>query len=440
VRRAGGRDRVDERRSERHARLQFLHDRVLQQTELTVEEMPDAGKDDDGQRLRSRPPARRTHCLPMRMNRFLALLVSLLVATASRAQAPQPPEVAAKHFLVLDLTTNQALAERDADVPADPASLTKLMSLYVVFTAIHDKKLVLEQKLPVSKRAWDERKAGGSLMFIDTTMSPTVDELLKGEIVQSGNDAAVVNRQAQAFGLKNTVFKNVTGLTEAGHKSSARDLAVIASHIIRDFPEFFAYYSIKEYTYNNIKQPNRNLLLWRDPTVDGLKTGYTDAAGYCLIATAQREFPNLGANGTGPGKRRILTVVLNTTSMEARAGESQKLLNWGFQAFDTVRLFGDGKPIVTTPVWKGKQPEVKLGAAGGLFVSLPKGEGGKLATKVERTDPLVAPLAKGQRVGTIKVATAAGAPVVDVPLVVLDTVDEAGIFGRAWDAIRLWIK
>ena len=392
----------------------------------------------------------------MRMNRFLALLVSLLVAAASHAQAPQPPEVAAKHFLVLDLTTNQALAERDADAPADPASLTKLMSLYVVFTAIHDKKLVLEQKLPVSKRAWDERKAGGSLMFIDTTMSPTVDELLKGEIVQSGNDAAVVlaeavggtleqfvammNRQAQAFGLKNTVFKNVTGLTEAGHKSSARDLAVIASHIIRDFPEFFAYYSIKEYTYNNIKQPNRNLLLWRDPTVDGLKTGYTDAAGYCLIATAQREFPNLGANGTGPGKRRILTVVLNTTSMQARAGESQKLLNWGFQAFDTVRLFGDGKPIVTTPVWKGKQPEVKLGAAGGLFVSLPKGDGGKLQTKLERSDPLVAPLAKGQRVGTIKVATASGAPVVEVPLVVLDTVEEAGIFGRAWDAIRLWIK
>jgi serine-type D-Ala-D-Ala carboxypeptidase (penicillin-binding protein 5/6) len=390
------------------------------------------------------------------MNRILALAFSLLFAASSSAQAPQPPEVAAKSFLVLDLTTNQALAERDADAPADPASLTKLMSLYVVFTAIHDKKLVLEQKLPVSKRAWDERKAGGSLMFIDTTMTPTVEELLKGEIVQSGNDAAVVlaeavggtleqfvammNRQAQAFGLKNTVFKNVTGLTEAGHKSSARDLAVIATHIIRDFPEFFAYYSIKEYTYNNINQPNRNLLLRRDPTVDGLKTGFTDAAGYCLIATAQREFPNLGANGTSPGKRRILTVVLNTTSMEARASESQKLLNWGFQAFDTVRLFADTKPIVTPPVWKGKLPEAKLGAAGGLFVSVPKGEGGKLATKLERTDPLVAPLAKGQRVGTIKVTTASGAPVVEVPLVVLEPVEEAGIFGRAWDAIRLWIK
>src|SRR5450631_2843480 len=189
---------------------------------------------------------------------LMPLTLFLLVATAAFGQAPLPPEVAAKSFLVLDLTSNQTLAEREADTPADPASLTKLMSLYVVFTAIHDKKLALDQKLPVSRRAWDERKAGGSLMFIDTTMTPTVEELLKGEIVQSGNDAAValaeavggtldqfvamMNRQAQAFGLKNTTFKNVTGLTEAGHKSTARDLAITASHIIRDFPEYFPYY------------------------------------------------------------------------------------------------------------------------------------------------------------------------------------------------------
>ena len=390
------------------------------------------------------------------MKRLFSLALAALFSAAVFAQAPQPPEVAAKSFLVLDMTSNQTLAEREADTSADPASLTKLMSLYVVFTAIHDKKLTLEQKLPVSKRAWDERKAGGSLMFIDTTMTPTVDELLKGEIVQSGNDAAValaeavggtleqfvamMNRQALAFGLKNTVFKNVTGLTEAGHRSTARDLAVIATHVIRDYPEFFAYYAIKEYKYNNINQPNRNLLLRRDPSVDGLKTGFTDAAGYCLIATAQREFPNLGADGKGPGKRRLLTVVLNTTSMEARASESQKLLNWGFQAFDTLRLFDDVKPMVTPPIWKGKDNVVKLGSVGGLFVSVPKGEGGKLQTKIERTDPLVAPLTKGQRVGTIKVSTASGAPVLDVPLVVLEPVEQAGILGRAWDALRLWIK
>ena len=390
------------------------------------------------------------------MKRLLSLIFCALFAMNVSAQAPQPPEVAAKSFLVLDLTSNQVLAERDADTSADPASLTKLMSAYVVFTAIKDKKLALEQKLPVSKRAWDERKSGGSLMFIDTTMTPTVDELLRGEIVQSGNDAAVVlaegvagtidqfvammNRQAQAFGLKNTSFKNVTGLTETGHRSTARDIAVVAAHIIRDFPEFFTYYAIKDYKYNNIAQPNRNLLLRRDPTVDGMKTGYTEAAGYCLVATAQREFPNLGANGSGPGKRRILTVVLNTTSMQARANESQQLLNWGFQAFETMRLFDDAKPIVTPEVWKGKEKLARLGAAGGLFVSVPKGEGGKLQTKVERTDPLVAPLLKGQRVGTIKVTTASGTPVLDVPLVVLEAVEQAGILGRAWDALRLWIK
>ena len=382
------------------------------------------------------------------MKRLFALFLSLSLAGAALAQAPQPPEVAARRYLVLDLTSNQVLAERDADVAADPASLTKLMTAYVVFGAIRDKKLVLDQRLSVSKRAWDERKAGGSLMFIDTTMTPTVDELVKGMIVQSGNDASValaeavggtleqfvamMNKQAQAFGLKNTAFKNVAGLTEPGHHSSARDMATIAGRIIRDFPEYFPYYSIKDFRYNNISQPNRNLLLRRDPTVDGMKTGYTEAAGYCLIATAQRDYPN--------GKRRVMSVVLNTTSMAGRADESQKLLNWGFQAFDTVRLFDDGKPIVTAPLWKGVAKEARLGAAGGVFVTVPKGEGGKLVTKVERTDPLVAPLAKGQRVGTVKVATTGGAPVADVPLVVLEAVEQAGIFGRAWDALRLWIK
>ena len=385
----------------------------------------------------------------------LAAAFLLVVATVAAAQSPQPPEVAAKSYIVLDLTTRQTLAEREADASADPASLTKLMTAYVVFQALREKKLTLEQALPVSKLAWSERKGGGSLMFIDTTMTPKVDELLKGLIVQSGNDAAValaegvsgsvevfvdaMNRQAQAWGLKNTSFKNVTGLTQPGHYSSARDMATIAAHIISDFPEYFPYYSIKDYKYNNISQPNRNLLLRRDPTVDGMKTGYTEAAGYCLLATAQREFPNLGPAG-GAGKRRIMTVVLNTISMEARASESQKLLNWGFQAFDTVRLFDDGKAIVTPQVWKGKADVAKLGAAGAIFVSVPKGEGGKLQTKVERSDPLVAPLAKGQRVGRILVATAAGTPVADVPLVVMEPVEQSGIFGRAWDALRLWLK
>jgi len=387
--------------------------------------------------------------------RALAAAFLLVVATVATAQAPQPPEVAAKSYIVLDLTTRQTLAEREADASADPASLTKLMTAYIVFQALREKKLTLEQALPVSKLAWSERKGGGSLMFIDTTMTPKVDELLKGLIVQSGNDAAValaeavggsvdvfvgmMNKQAQAWGLKNTAFKNVTGLTESGHRSTARDMGAIAAHIISDFPEYFPYYSIKDYKYNNISQPNRNLLLRRDPTVDGMKTGYTESAGYCLLATAQREFPNLGPAG-GAGKRRIMTVVLNTVSMEARAGESQKLLNWGFQAFDTVRLFDDGKPIVTPQVWKGTANVAKLGAAGAIYVSVPRGEGAKLQTKVERSDPLVAPLAKGQRVGRILVSSAAGTPITDVPLVVMEPVEQSGIFGRAWDAIRLWVK
>jgi D-alanyl-D-alanine carboxypeptidase (penicillin-binding protein 5/6) len=385
-----------------------------------------------------------------RTQRFFAVTVaSLAFSLSAAAQAPQPPEIAARSYLVVDMTANQVLAERNADAPAEPASLTKLMTAYLTFVALRDKKLTLEQQLPVSLRAWAERKGGGSLMFIDTTMTPTVDELLRGTIIVSGNDSSValaeavggtldnfvamMNRQAQAWGLKNTAFKNVTGLTETGHSSTARDLSVIAQHIIRDFPDRYPYYSVKEYRFNNIRQDNRNLLLRRDPTVDGMKTGFTDAAGYCLVASAQRDFPN--------GKRRLLSVVMGADSMQGRANESQKLLNWGYTAFDDVRLFDTGKPIATVPVWKGQANEARLVAGeGSVFVAVPRGEGDKLKTTIERTDPLVAPLAKGQRVGTLKVTTAAGTPVATLPLVVADEVPQAGLLGRAWDAIRLWIK
>jgi D-alanyl-D-alanine carboxypeptidase (penicillin-binding protein 5/6) len=392
------------------------------------------------------------------MNKLLAFVVAaaatlLSFPSVSHAQALQPPELAARQYVLLDLTTGQTLAERDADTATDPASLTKLMTAYVVFGALRDKKLALEQPVTVSKRAWDERKGDPSLMFIDTTMKPTVDELLHGMIVVSGNDASValaeavagsvetfvemMNRQAQAWGLKNTAFRNVTGMTEAGHRASARDIAVIASHVVRDFPQQYArYYALKEYTYNKIRQDNRNLLLRRDATVDGMKTGFTDAAGYCLVASAAREYPNLGAGQ----KRRLLSVVLGTASREARASESQKLLNWGFTAFDPVRLFEAGKPIVTPEVWKGTQRTAKLGAEGPVVIAVPRGEGDKLKTQVVRTDPLVAPLSQGQRGGTLKVTTAAGAPVTELPLVVQEAVEQAGIFGRAWDSIRLWIK
>ena len=393
------------------------------------------------------------------MKRLLALLLALTLAAPAFAQAPQPPEVAAKSYLLLDLTSNQVLAERDADAPADPASLTKLMTAYVVFTALREKKLSVDQTLPVSLRAWSERKGGGSLMFIEPRSTPKVADLLRGMIVNSGNDASValaegvggtvetflemMNRQAQAWGLQRTVFKNVTGLTEPGHKSTARDLAVVASHIISDFPEYYTLYSIRKYRFEGSpasNENNRNVLLLRDPTVDGMKTGYTEAAGYCLISSAAREFPNLAPSGSGGGKRRLLSVLLNTTSMNARADESQKLLNWGFTAFDTVRLFEAGQAVVTPQVWKGTVREVRLGAAGPVFVTVPAGDAAKLQTKVERTDPLVAPLGKGQRVGALKVSLPSGATVAEVPLLVLDEVELAGFLGRAWDAIRLWIK
>ncbi|MET0333210.1 MAG: D-alanyl-D-alanine carboxypeptidase family protein [Rhizobacter sp.] len=393
------------------------------------------------------------------MKKILALALALFLTAASHAQMPAPPEVAARSYILLDITTGQTLAEREADTPADPASLTKLMTAYIVFNAIREHKLTVEQTLPVSVRAWSERKGGGSLMFIEPRNTPKVSDLLRGLIVNSGNDAAVVlaegvggsvdnfvammNRQSQAWGLKNTAFKNVTGLTEAGHKSTSRDVAVIASHIIRDFPEHYALYSIQKYRYEgspSTNENNRNVLLVRDPSVDGMKTGFTEAAGYCMVISAQRDFPNLAANGAGGGKRRLLSVVMGAASMDARANESQKLLNWGFQAFDTVRLFEADKALATVPVWKGKANEARLGSSGGVFVSVPKGEGGKLQTKIERTDPLVAPLTQGQRVGTLKVTTPAGAVVAERPLVVLAAVEQAGIFGRAWDAVRLWIK
>ena len=390
------------------------------------------------------------------MKRLFALVLSAACAIA-QAQAPQSPEIAARNYVLIDVTANHhVLAEREADAPQDPASLTKLMTAYIVFNALKDKRVTLEQTLPVSKRAWEEVKGagkgtGGSVMFIDTTMTPTVDQLLRGLIIQSGNDAAValaegvsgtvenfvaqMNKQAAAWGLKNTHFTNVTGLTDPSHKSSARDVAIIAMHIIEDYPQHYPYYSQKEFTFNKIKQGNRNILLTRDPTVDGMKTGFTDAAGYCLVASAHRAFPN--------GERRLISVVMGTSSKTARADEAQKLLNWGYAAFDAVRLFDKAAAVGTAPVWKGVDKEVKLVAGtpgGALYVDVPRGEGANLKTELQRQDPLVAPLQAGQRVGTIKVTTASGVLVAEVPLVTGEAVEQAGIFGRAWDAIRLWIK
>jgi len=383
------------------------------------------------------------------MKRQLSFLALAATCCATFGEALPAPEVAAREYLIVDMNANQVLAERGADTSVDPASLTKLMTAYPVFVALREHKLTLDQKLPVSARALAERKGGASLMFVGATMTPTADELLQGLIVDSGNDAAValaeavsgsvdayvalMNRQAQAWGLKNTTFRNVTGATEVGHRSTPRELAVIAQHVIRDFPEYYHYYAQREFKFNNIRQENRNLLLQRDPSVDGMKTGYTEAAGWCLLASAQREFPN--------GRRRLLAMVMGADSVQGRANEAQKLLNWGFTAFDDVRLVEAGKPVgAPVPVWKGSQAQVGLGSLEAVYVAVPKGEGDRLKTLVERTDPLVAPLARGQRVGSLKVSTASGTAIATIPLTVLEDVPQAGLFGRAWDAIRLWIK
>ena len=367
---------------------------------------------------------------------------------AAAAVVPQPPEIAARGYLLMDVTANQILASKDIDAPVEQASLTKLMTGYLVFDALRAKKVTLQQALPVSVRAW---KMPGSRMFIDPKMQVPVDDLLKGMIVQSGNDATValaegvggtvenfvklMNDQAKALGMTGTSYKNPEGLTEAGHTTTARDLSILAIRLMRDFPEYMHYYSTKQYSYPGTPASNgnnRNVLLFRDPTVDGLKTGHTAAAGYCLVATSQREFPNVGA-------RRLVSIILGAASENARANESQKLLNWGYIAFDAVKLYDAGQSVAAPQVWKGKENTVKMGRAEAVVVSVPSGSAGQITTHISHQDPLVAPFAKGQPIGALKVMLG-GQTLREVPLMALDGVEQAGVMGRAWDAMRLWIK
>jgi len=366
----------------------------------------------------------------------------------AQSAPPEPPEVAARAYVLLDVTANQILASRDLDMPVEPASLTKLMTAYLVFDALKSQKIDLKQSLAVSERAW---KMPGSRMFIDPKMRVTVEDLIKGMIVQSGNDATVVlaegvggtverfvqlmNDQAKVLGMKNTSYKNPEGLTESGHITTARDLATLATLLMHDFPEYVGTYAIKKYRYPGTpaaNDSNRNLLLFKDPTVDGLKTGHTEAAGYCMVATAKRDFPNLGS-------RRLMAVVLGASSEVARANEAQKLLNWGYTAFEAVKLFEPGQPVATPAIWKGKSSTIKLGRSDALVVSVPTGTASQIKTQLARPDPLVAPVSKGQVIGSLKVFRG-NQLWVDMPLQALEPVEQAGVLGRAWDALRLWIK
>lgn len=323
----------------------------------------------------------------------LAAACLTVLAWSAQAQMPQPPEVAAKAYLLIDVTANQVLAAKDPDMPVEPASLTKLMTAYLVFDALKSRKIDLKQTLPVSDRAW---KMSGSRMFIDPKMRVPVEDLIKGMIVQSGNDATValaegvggsverfvqmMNDQAKVLGLKNSSYRNPEGQIEAGHITTARDLGTLATRLMRDFPDYTPYYAIKKYRYEGTpaaNDSNRNLLLFRDPSVDGLTAGQTNAAGYGLVASARRDFANVGT-------RRLLSVVLGADSENARANESQKLLNWGYTAFDAVKLFEAGQVVASPPVWKGKTPVLKLGSFQPLVVAVPAGTAAQIKTLVAR--------------------------------------------------------
>lgn len=371
----------------------------------------------------------------------VALLFSqLLFAQQAAAPIPAPPPIAAKTYVLLDFKSGQLLASQNPDERVEPASLTKLMTAYLAFSALKQKTIRPDQTVPVSTRA---SRTEGSRMFIEPRKLVTVDELIHGVIVQSGNDACIalaeaiagseevfaqmMNREAQRLGMKNTHFANSTGLPHTQHYSTAQDLALLAAALIRDFPEYYPLYSLKEFRYNNILQTNRNRLLWQDSTVDGMKTGYTENAGYCLITSAKR------------GEQRLISVVLGTASESARAIESQKLLNYGFQFYDGVRLYEKNQPVATLRVWKGSGNSIKTGFASDLYLSLPKGQIDKLKASVESLQPLLSPISTGQKVGIMKL-TLDGRPFRELPVVALENVPLAGILGRGWDTLRLLFK
>ena len=373
------------------------------------------------------------------MRFLIALLCALLPLTVS-AQIPPPPKLAANAWLLIDHGTGQPLVSHKPDERIEPASLTKLMTAYLTFAAIKSGNLALDEQVQVSEKAW---RMSGSRMFIEPNRPVTVEELIRGMIVQSGNDACValaeriagseeafvgmMNSEAARLGMTNTRFTNSSGLPDPELYTTANDLARLASALIRDFPEFYRIYSEREYTYNKITQPNRNRLLWLDSTVDGMKTGYTSAAGYCLVSSAVR------------GPRRLISIVLGTESEAARAQESLKLLNYGFQFFDTLRLYQANQELSRFQVWKGEVKEVPVGFLEDFVMSMPKGQVDRVKASLESSQPVLAPIERGQVIGTLTL-TADGKEIGRYPVVALEEIKVGGFFSRLWDAIVLWIK
>ncbi len=387
-------------------------------------------------------------------NNFLIALILAGFVTLAFAQTPVPdkpspkagarpvpavPQLGAKSYLLMDFNSGNILVEHNADLRVEPASITKLMTSYVVFKELAEGNITLEETALVSEKAW---RTGGSRMFIEPGMQVSVEELIKGMVIQSGNDASValaehvagsedafvglMNHYAELLGMTSTSFSNSTGLPDPNHYTTARDIVLLSAAIIREFPEYYTWYSEKEYTFNNIRQHNRNTLLWRDPAIDGLKTGHTQSAGYCLAASAKRD------------GMRLISAVMGSASETSRASESQALLNYGFRFFETVQLYQAGQELARGHVWKGLTEEVTLGLEDPLFVTIPRGRYDDLDAQIEMQPELSAPLGAGVTVGKITVKLGEDL-VASRKLVTLSAVEEAGFFGRSWDSLRLWV-
>lgn len=370
----------------------------------------------------------------------VVLLASLLALSAQAQTMPSAPEVAARAWIVFDANSGQVLGSHAPDMPVEPASITKVMTAFLVFEAIEEGRLAMDQEVLVSERAW---RAPGSRMFIDVNTRVRVEDLLRGMIIQSGNDASIalaeavagseeafaerMTNRARELGMSNTRFLNSTGLPDPQHLTTVADLAVLAHELIQRFPQFYGIYQERSYEWNNIRQANRNRLLHLDTSVDGLKTGHTSTAGFCLVASAQRD------------GRRLISVVVGTESDNVRVQESLKILNWGFQNFDTVRVFEAGQVVGNAQVWKGAAEQADLVVGQDLWLTVPRGGANALQTRLERTDPLLAPLRAGDAVGSITVSL--GDTVLQrLPLQIQADVPSAGFFRRTVDSLRLWFE
>ena len=371
------------------------------------------------------------------------LLLTALFVGAVQAQeriVPEPPKLVTKSYYLVDFASDRVLAQSAADQRVEPASLTKLMTAYAVFKALDDGRISLDDEAPVSVKAW---RTGGTRMFIDVNSRVRVEDLIRGMLIQSGNDASValaehisgsveafvdsMNAYAAELGMSNTAYRNPTGLPARNHYSSARDMAILAKAVIAEFPDHYQMYAEREFSYNNILQYNRNRLLWRDPSVDGLKTGHTEAAGYCIVTSALRD------------DMRLIAVVLGATTSNARTAAAQKLLDYGFEHYETHKLYSAGQEISVARVWGGEPADAPLGLAHDLFVTIPRGLYPSLTASMSVPVELVAPLQTGAAVGEVNVRLD-GQPLSNVPLVTLQQVVEGGVWAKLRDELDGWLE